>query len=262
MVPSLGVAPSRPSQRRLDEAIVRERMETGGRDEPVGISIETILVIETGHVPSARRLSARRMLKRRTVGRDRDVDHRADATRSSQRSSRRLQRSWARMTMPPAARAPGRTRIEKMTEVEALDRGRRRRGNVMAIDATVIVIEAAVMSRRNRRPRDGHVRARLYGTRIGRIGTVIEIGIERRRVSVSARANGERMARAVELDDTPEAVGRMDIGRGRVGRTTRTSGPTPATTTTVCGTRMANEKRGGRLGPRRSDRECVFLGRV
>jgi hypothetical protein len=279
MVPNLEAGPSQLSRRLLDEAIVRERTEIGGRGEPVGISTEMILAIGTGREPSARTASAKKLSarkvsvkrtpKRRKVGRNRDVDLPADAIRSSRKPRWQFRRRWSRRTIVPAARARGLTEIERTVGAEAPGlRERKRRGIVMAIDVIVIDIGAAATTRRNRRLRDGHVRVRLHATRIGRTVTVIgiEIGTEKRRVSVSVNVsetvNGEKMARAAALEDTQEAVGRMGIGhRERVERMTRRSGLTLGMTIAFEMT-TANERLEGRLDQKRIDREYGYNRRI
>jgi hypothetical protein len=145
-------------------------------------------------------------------------------------------------------------------------RERKRRGIEMAIDVIVIDIGAAATTRPNRRLRDGHVRARLHATRIGRTVTVIviETGTEKRRVSVnvSETGNGAKMAKVAALEDIQEAVGRMGIAhRERVERMTRRSGLTPVTMIAFV-TTMANERPEGRLDQKRIDREYGYNRRI
>jgi hypothetical protein len=277
MVPNLEAGPSQLSRRLLDEAIVRERTEIGGRGEPVGISTEMILAIGTGREPSARtasakklsarKVSVKRMPKRRKVGRNRDVDLPADAIRSSRKPRWQFRRRWSRKTTVPVARARGLTGIERTVGAEVLGlRERKRRGIVMAIDGTEIDIGAAATTRRNRHLRDGHVRARLPATRIGRTVTVIgienEIGKRRVSVNVSETVNGEKMARVAALEDTQEAVGRMVIGhRERVERMTRMSGLTPVTMIASVMTTV-KERPEGRLDQKRIGREYGYDKRI
>jgi len=221
-----------PPPRHLAGVTVPEKMgtgEIGGRGE---IWIETTLVIGIGHVPSAKRANASERRKRQTVEQVHVEDRQADEIRSFPRPGRR---TWSATTMMARVeRARGRTRTRTGTKAvgrrgPGRTRTRTKTRSVMAIDEIEIVIEAAGMIPTRRPRRDGLDRDHLRGTRTGRID--IASGIEIGRERGTATANEERTARAAGLDDTPEAAGRTDTGRGRVARTTRKVDPMLVTTT-------------------------------
>lgn len=127
----------------------------------------------------------------------------------------------------------------------------------MEIDEIEIVIEAAGTIRARRRPRDGHARAPPRGTRTDRI-VIAATGIEIGRGLVTATVNEGTTARAAGPGATPEAVGRTDIGRAGVERTTRMRGLW-LVTTIACEMMRESERPGGRRqGQKGNDRECVF----